>query len=144
MRFAYSILMYRGNHDLLQKKENQKRIKQILTQGHSQLRKGRHSVPGAYYSLTFSTLNRNPILANSKVANIIFESFDWLEDEKRIVWLCLMVMPDHVHAVFQLGNTHSLSSVIKSFKNFSAKQINICLDRSGSLWQAAYYDHGIR
>ncbi len=119
-------------------------MKQIPTQGHSQLRKGRHSIPGAYYSITLSTLNREPILANSEVVNIIFESFDWLEAEKRIVWLCLMVMSDHVHAVFQLGNTHSLSSVIKSFKNFSSKQINIYLERSGSLWQGAYYDHGIR
>ena len=54
-----------------------------------------------------------------------------------------MVMPDHVHAVFQLGNTHSLSSVVQSFKKYSARQINACLGRSGLLWQKAYYDQGI-
>ncbi len=119
-------------------------MQQIPTKGHKQLRKGRHSIPGTYYSLTFSTLKREPILANPEVANIIFESFDWLESEERIKWLCVMVMPDHVHVVFQLGKTHSLSSVIKSFKNFTAKQINVSLDRNDSVWQVAYHDHGIR
>ena len=119
-------------------------MQQIPNRGHRQLRKGRHSIPGTYYSVTLSTIKREPILATPEIANIICDSFNWLETAERIKWICIMVMPDHVHAVFQLGNTHSLSSVIKSFKNYTAKQINIYLGRSGSLWQRAYHDHGIR
>lgn len=119
-------------------------MQQTPERGYRQLRKGRQSIPGAYYSVTLSTLKREPILANAEIACIIFECFNWLETVVRINWICIMVMPDHVHAVFQLGNTHSLSSVIKSFKNYTAKQINIHLGRSGQLWQRAYYDHGIR
>jgi REP element-mobilizing transposase RayT len=55
-----------------------------------------------------------------------------------------MVMPDHVHAVFQLGNKQTLSKLIQSFRRFTANQINGHLMRTGPLWQANYYDHGIR
>jgi hypothetical protein len=33
---------------------------------------------------------------------------------------------------------------MQSFKSFTAKEINARLGRSGSLWQDAYYEHGIR
>ena len=50
--------------------------------GYRNLRKGRRSIPGAYYSLTLSTIDRQPLLANEKVAAVIFEAFDWLETNK--------------------------------------------------------------
>jgi len=34
--------------------------------------------------------------------------------------------------------------VMKSFKTRSAKRINEALNRTGALWQRAYYDHAIR
>ena len=121
-----------------------KTMSDIPRRGYRQLRKGRRSIPGAYYSLTFSTLNRKPMLANADVANMIFQCFDWLETDERLTWHCIMVMPDHVHAVIQLGHKQTLSNVMKSLQNFTAKQINALLGRRGSLWQENYYDHGIR
>ena len=55
-----------------------------------------------------------------------------------------MVMPDHIHAVFQLGDKQTLSQLMQSLKRYTAKQINIHLVRNGTLWQENYYDHGIR
>ena len=55
-----------------------------------------------------------------------------------------MVMPDHIHTVFQLQNKQTLPTLIQSFKKFTAKHINAKLARKGSLWQASYYEHGIR
>ncbi len=40
------------------------------------LRKGRQSIPEAYYFLTTSTFNRKPILANAEAARIIFQTFE--------------------------------------------------------------------
>ncbi len=111
---------------------------------HNQLRKGRRSIPGAYYSITISTHKRNPILANAQIANTIFETFDWLETQDRIKWTCIIVIPDHIHTIFQLGYTHSLSNVIKSLKTFTARQINKSLGRSGTFWQSSFHDHVIR
>ena len=54
-------------------------MQQTPIRGHRQLRKGRHSIPGTYYSLTLTTLNKKPLLATSETADIIFQAFDWLE-----------------------------------------------------------------
>ncbi len=112
--------------------------------GHQQLRKGRHSIPGVYYFLTLTVLDRSPLLATNKIANIIFESFDWLETKERLRWFCIVVMPDHIHAVIQLRSQQTLSRLMQSFKSFTAKEINTQLGRSGSFWQKTYYEHGIR
>jgi len=116
----------------------------LPVRGSHQLRKGRRSIPGTYYFLTTSTLDRRPILSNAEVAKVLFDTFDWLEAQGRIKWLCIMVMPDHIHAVIQLGREQTLPKIIQSFKNFTARQINKLLNRHSSLWQDGYYDHGIR
>ena len=119
-------------------------MKQTPSRGYRQLRKGRHSIPGTYSYLTLSTLNKKQLLATPEIADIIFQSFDWLETNDRLKWFCIVVMPDHIHTVIQLGSKQKLSRLIQSFKSHTAKQINACLDRSGSIWQPAYHDHGIR
>ena len=116
----------------------------IPIRGMQQLRKGRRSIPGTYYFLTTATLDRRPILSNSEVAQVIFETFDWLEAKERAKWICIMIMPDHLHAVLQLGLNQTLPKVMHSLKTFTARQINKLLGLHGSLWQEGYYDHGIR
>jgi REP element-mobilizing transposase RayT len=54
------------------------------------------------------------------------------------------VMPNHVHTVVQPLTGHGLSSVLHSWKSFTANQVNRLLGRSGKLWQAESYDHLIR
>ena len=119
-------------------------MQDIPNRGYRQLRKGRRSIPDTYYSLTLTTIDRKPLLANAEVADVIFEAFDWLETNKWCRWFCLVVMPDHIHTVIQLGGNKTLSRLIQSFKSFTARQINTHLGRSDPLWQAAYHDHGIR
>jgi REP element-mobilizing transposase RayT len=53
-------------------------------------------------------------------------------------------MPDHVHWLFQLGSSVTLSTAMKAFKARSAQRLNEKLGRSGSIWQKAYYDHALR
>ena len=118
------------------------------------LRQGRHAASGTYYFLTTATFKRRPILSNPQVTKIIFDSLQWLENKDRIRWICLMVMPDHIHAVIQLGCNQTLVGVMHSLKSFTAKQINTLRRRiagqdapltgNGSVWQAEYYDRGVR
>ena len=112
--------------------------------GHHQLRKGRKSIPGTYYLVTLTTYNRTPFLTTPNIPDIIYESFDWFETNNHLKWLCIMVMPDHIHVVFQLGNKQTLSKLIQSFKRFTAKRINMHRKQTGSLWQVGFHDHGIR
>ena len=109
-----------------------------------QLRKGRHAISGTYYFLTTTTFKRRCSLSTPEVARIIFDAFQWLENEGRIRWICLMVMPDHIHAVIQLGCNQTLSGVMHSLKSFTAKQTNTLRNETGSVWQAEYYDRGVR
>ena len=112
--------------------------------GHRQLRKGRTSIPDACYSITLTTSDREPLLTSPGTPRIIFKCFDWLETDERLEWVCIMIMPDHIHTVFQLRDKQTLPKLIQSFKRFTAKQINAKLARNGSVWQENYYDHGIR
>jgi REP element-mobilizing transposase RayT len=52
-------------------------------------------------------------------------------------------MPDHLHFVAGL-NQGSLAQLMHSLKSFTAKKINVFLNRRGSLWQRHYHDHAIR
>ena len=80
------------------------------------LRKGRTSIPEAYYHIIVCTHQRRQVLADKKVASIIFKAFDWLEAENRLEWICIMVMPDHVHTVIKLEDNQTLSKVLHSMK----------------------------
>ena len=106
--------------------------------------KGRVSIPGAYYHIIICTYQRQKILADNKIARIIFSTFNWLETGHRLEWICITVMPDHVHAVIKLEEGQSLSKVLHSLKLFTAREINKHLSRNGSLWQKGYTDWGIR
>ena len=55
-----------------------------------------------------------------------------------------MIMPDPIHAVIELGCGQTLASVMHSLKSFTAKKINVLLGETGVVWQAEYYDRGVR
>ena len=119
-------------------------MNQIPKKGYRQLRKGRKSIAGIYYSITVATKDRRSILTRPGIPEVIFRSLNWLETEKYLKWMCIMVMPDHVHIVIELGDKRSLAQVVYSFKRFTANQINIHLGQKGQVWQDSYHDHGIR
>jgi putative transposase len=108
------------------------------------LRTGRHSIPGTYYHIVIVTYQRQQILTNDVAASIIFKTFDWLEAQNRLKWTCIMVMPDHVHTVIELGEHQTLSKVLHSMKRYTAREINKHLSQNGALWQRSYTDRGIR
>ena len=55
-----------------------------------------------------------------------------------------VVMPNHVHAIFQAIPPHTPKGILHSWKSYSANQINKRIGRSGPLWQKESYDHIIR
>ena len=119
-------------------------MESISQKGYKQLRKGRVSIPNAYYLITTATYKRKPVLTSDDVVQIIFDAFEWLEDNSRIRWQCIMVMPDHIHTVSQLQGQHTLQSILHSLKRFTSRQINILQMQTGRFWQDGYHDTGIR
>jgi REP element-mobilizing transposase RayT len=53
-------------------------------------------------------------------------------------------MPDHIHWLFSLSGSRSLSTCIQNVKAFSARRINELLGSNNTIWQPAFYDRAIR
>lgn len=55
-----------------------------------------------------------------------------------------VIMPNHVHALFQLRGTTKLKPLLKAWKGASAREINKLLDQRGALWMEESRDTSIR
>ena len=55
-----------------------------------------------------------------------------------------VLMPNHVHVLVQPAGDTELSTVIQSWKSFTAKRANACLGTSGAFWRDEYFDHLVR
>ena len=64
--------------------------------------------------------------------------------ERAIVWATLSVMPNHVHVLVQPNEGRDLSSILHSWKSFTAGRANTLLKREGPFWRDEYFDHLIR
>ncbi len=63
-------------------------------------------------------------------------------DRYRLLEWC--VMPNHVHVVFAQREGEMLDRVVKSWKSYTAKEINKSEGRAGAFWARDYYDRYIR
>ena len=55
-----------------------------------------------------------------------------------------VVMPNHVHALVQPLENHSLDLILHSWKSFSANQINKMSGSRGRVWHPESFDHIVR
>ena len=56
-----------------------------------------------------------------------------------------VIMPDHLHWLFQLPQGSNLSSTVGSMKSQSGNSINLLLGNSFSpVWQRGFHDHALR
>jgi len=65
-------------------------------------------------------------------------------DGERYFLSSYCVMPNHVHLTVQPFMGHDPSEVLKSWKGFTARQINTHLGRTGTVWEQESYDTLIR
>jgi putative transposase len=55
-----------------------------------------------------------------------------------------VVMPNHVHLLVAPMEEHGLSAILKSWKGFTAREINRLNGTSGQVWQHESFDHLVR
>jgi REP element-mobilizing transposase RayT len=53
-------------------------------------------------------------------------------------------MPNHVHAVIEQAQGHSLGRVVHSWESFTAHEINKVNQTKGLIWAEDYFDRFIR
>lgn len=108
-----------------------------VQRGYRALRRGRVDIAHARYFLTFVTANRSKGLASKN----IFSSIQTEIESNPAHTLALVVMPDHLHRLFELPEEQRLSEMVRLFKGRLSPKF-----RAARLaWQkGAYHDRRLR
>ena len=83
------------------------------------------------------------LLLNEKAARIMQNAL-YYNDTKQYELLEWCIMPNHVHVLISHNEDVKLSTIIKSWKSYSAHNINRALGRKGQLWMQDYFDRFVR
>lgn len=109
------------------------------------MRIGRVSEENRIYLITSVTHNRNPFFENLETGRILVRSMQYFHTIQRVNSMAYVVMPDHVHWLFQLNVSQRLDSLMCAFKGYTSLKICRHLNAPGIVvWQAGYHDHAIR
>ena len=112
--------------------------------GHVALRRARFSAAGQIYLVTTTTVDRTPIFADHLAAATAFTALCNECARADVRMICSALMPDHWHALLQLGERATLPRAINRLKSVSAIATNRACARIGQVWARAYHDRAIR
>src|SRR5271170_1352799 len=118
------------------------------------------SLPRAYYEkaavITPNSIERailfekgidrgcgNCLLSDPRNAEIVRGTLCHFEGD-RYRLLALVVMPNHAHAMIEQIYGHSLSTIVQSWKSYSAHAINKISGAKRQVWSHDYFDRYIR
>lgn len=112
--------------------------------GESALRKGRCSLPGHAYFVTFTTWRRKPWFCDWEkgcaMSRLLAASDHW-RGARLLAWV---LMPDHWHGLLVLQPEATLSGSLRLAKGASARAFNAHLGRKGPVWGAGFHDRAVR
>ena len=82
-------------------------------------------------------------LKEKAIADIVENALKFFDGQryKLIEWV---IMPNHVHVLIEVFENYSLSSIVHSWKSYTASKANKILNRKGSFWMREYYDRYVR
>lgn len=115
-----------------------------MSLGYSDLRKGRHSLAGQIYLVTFTTAARRRHFSEWPVAS---DAARWLSSPA--AWpnanlLAWVLMPDHWHGLIELRGNESLSACVGRCKGRSARALRLCHPWLGPIWSDGFHDRALR
>ena len=108
------------------------------------LRRGRVSIPGGAYHVVLTTEGRLPLFSDFSLARMLVREMRQVEEAGLLASLAWVVMPDHLHWLFVLGDGQELGALMGHFKGRTAHAINAVCKTTGKVWQRGYYDHAVR
>ncbi len=108
--------------------------------GYAALRRHRYSTPGSNYFVTCCTQDRRKGLNAPAIAQSVVAEITACETASHSRLRGLVIMPDHMHLLLQLGTTLTLGQLIGRLK---AKTCRI-LATASLRWQGNYYEHHLR
>ncbi|MGH8426741.1 MAG: REP-associated tyrosine transposase [Gammaproteobacteria bacterium] len=109
------------------------------------LRRGRYSAPAHTYLLTTVTHARRPLFADFDAGCMVARTLAHHHHSGRGQTLAWVLMPDHLHWLVTLGETHTLAEAMRAVKSYVARRLNERDRCSGRrVWQAGFHDHAVR
>jgi REP element-mobilizing transposase RayT len=82
-------------------------------------------------------------MRDPRLAELVAGAFRYFEGTRYELY-AWCVMPNHAHVIVEPVAGHSLSSVVHSWKSYTAHAARRITGEAGSLWQREYYDRVIR
>ena len=112
--------------------------------GHRALRRGRHSIAGALYFVTFVCAHRVARFKDALVAAAVAETLDTPMLWGRAEPLAWVLMPDHCHLLVKLGDDRSLGRLMQRVKSTTSRNARLAEPDEPSSWSAGYHDRALR
>ena len=112
--------------------------------GTRQLRKGRYSERYRIYHVTTRTQDRRPIFNDFRNGRLLVNALRRQHLDGFVESLAFVIMPDHLHWLFQIIGTRDLSACVSLVKSLSAREIRASGGTVGSVWQRGFHDRAIR
>lgn len=82
-------------------------------------------------------------LQSEKIRKIVRDSIEKFDGD-RYDLDCYVLMPNHVHLIWQMRDSHTLTAELRTLKGVTARYCNQALDRSGTFWMRESYDRLVR
>lgn len=117
-----------------------------LQPGSCALRRGRVSQSGYIYHVVTATYVRQAFFSATSVGRCVVQALREAEREQISRTLAFVVMPDHLHWLFELQNASlpwAVSQVKGRAARYSRKALGIA-GNAGPIWQRGYFDHAMR
>lgn len=95
--------------------------------------------PTHLYFATASIAGHRRIFTDKALAWIVLDSWRWLREHQRFLLYAFVVMPNHVHFVFQPIAPFDVHKVVASFTSFTAHQLLKAFERRGDRDHLAYF-----
>ena len=112
--------------------------------GYSALRKGRVSLEGQIYLVTFTTSKRIPTFNDPDCARIASQALSDPRLWKSASLLAWVLMPDHWHGLVELKASGNLSETIQKLKSNTARRIRLENRTVETVWEKGFHDRSIR
>ncbi|MAX54725.1 MAG: transposase [Alcanivoracaceae bacterium] len=110
----------------------------------SALRHGRYSAANTNYHVTIVCAERHPVFQNFDLARLAIKAMQHSDSLGFTSTCAFVVMPDHIHWLFQLGKKDNLSRVVQRVKSQTTRNLRQTGWQTGPLWQAGFHDHAVR
>ncbi|MET0815806.1 MAG: transposase [Pseudoxanthomonas sp.] len=112
--------------------------------GHAALRRGRVSIVGQRYVVTFTTHGRRALFSNHALALDAAREIHDRRSWQKATLLAWVLMPDHWHGLIELGEGESLSELMRRFKANVSRRLRSQSQGLGPVWAKSFHDRALR